>query len=134
MIGPLQQATRSIPIVFVIAPDPVGAGFVQSTAQVAASPSTSVGPSTRSTWVPSKSRTRQATRASRELAAGFFGYETILEDDDPKEIRADFLHLRKWRKSVEQAQSLTFNAMRLRETTRRSAYRPRSHHRSVCRV
>jgi hypothetical protein len=93
MIGPLQQATRSIPIVCVNAPDPVGAGFVQSTAQVAASLSTPVGPSTRSTWVPSKSRTRQATRARCELAAGFFGYETILEDDDPKEIRADFLRL-----------------------------------------
>jgi hypothetical protein len=118
MIGPQQQATRSIPIVFVNAPDPVGAGFVQSTAQVAGSLSTPVGPSTRSTWVPSKSRARQATRAC-ELAAGFFGYETILEDDDPKEIRADFL---------------TSNAMRLRETTRRSAYRPRSHHRSVCRA
>jgi hypothetical protein len=35
----------------------------------------------------------------------------IHEDDDPKEIRADFLHLRKWRKSVEQAQSLTFKAV-----------------------
>ena len=32
MIGPLQQATRTIPIVFVNAPDPVGAGFVQSMA------------------------------------------------------------------------------------------------------
>jgi len=31
-IGPLQQATRTIPIVFVNAPDPVGAGFVQSMA------------------------------------------------------------------------------------------------------
>jgi ABC-type uncharacterized transport system substrate-binding protein len=30
--GPLQQATRTIPIVFVNAPDPVGAGFVQSMA------------------------------------------------------------------------------------------------------
>ena len=29
-IAPLQQATRTIPIVFVNAPDPVGAGFVQS--------------------------------------------------------------------------------------------------------
>ena len=32
-IAPLQQATRTIPIVFVNAPDPVGAGFVQSMAQ-----------------------------------------------------------------------------------------------------
>jgi len=31
-IAPLQQATRTIPIVFVNAPDPVGAGFVQSMA------------------------------------------------------------------------------------------------------
>lgn len=33
MIGPLQQATRTIPIVFVNAPDPVGAGYVQSMAR-----------------------------------------------------------------------------------------------------
>ena len=32
-VGPLQQATRTIPIVFVNAPDPVGAGFVQSMAR-----------------------------------------------------------------------------------------------------
>jgi putative ABC transport system substrate-binding protein len=31
-VGPLQQATRTIPIVFVNVPDPVGAGFVQSMA------------------------------------------------------------------------------------------------------
>ena len=31
-VGPLQQATRTIPIVFVNAADPVGAGFVQSMA------------------------------------------------------------------------------------------------------
>ncbi len=31
-VGPLQQATHTIPIVFVNAPDPVGAGFVQSMA------------------------------------------------------------------------------------------------------
>jgi putative ABC transport system substrate-binding protein len=29
-LGPLQQVTRSIPIVFTIVPDPVGAGFVDS--------------------------------------------------------------------------------------------------------
>jgi len=29
-VAPLQQATRTIPIVFVNVPDPVGAGFVQS--------------------------------------------------------------------------------------------------------
>lgn len=34
-----------------------------------------------------------------------------IEDDDRKEIRADFQHLRKWRKSVEQAQSYTFKAV-----------------------
>lgn len=34
-----------------------------------------------------------------------------IEEDDRKEIRADFVHLRKWRKSVEQAQSLTFKAV-----------------------
>ncbi|WP_430643463.1 hypothetical protein [Bradyrhizobium stylosanthis] len=34
-----------------------------------------------------------------------------IEDDDRKEIRADFQHLRRWRKSVEQAQSYTFKAV-----------------------
>ena len=34
-----------------------------------------------------------------------------IEDDDRKEVRADFLHLRRWRKSVEQAQSYTFKAV-----------------------
>lgn len=34
-----------------------------------------------------------------------------IEDDDRREIRADFQHLRRWRKSVEQAQSYTFKAM-----------------------
>ena len=32
-VAPLQQATRTIPIVFVGVPDPVGAGFVQSMAR-----------------------------------------------------------------------------------------------------
>src|SRR3981189_546450 len=32
-LGPLLQATRSIPIVFVLVPDPVGAGFVDSLAR-----------------------------------------------------------------------------------------------------
>jgi putative ABC transport system substrate-binding protein len=31
--GPLQQATRTVPIVFVLVPDPVGAGFVASLAR-----------------------------------------------------------------------------------------------------
>jgi hypothetical protein len=34
-----------------------------------------------------------------------------IEDDDRREVRADFQHLRRWRKSVEQAQSYTFKAM-----------------------
>jgi hypothetical protein len=34
-----------------------------------------------------------------------------IEEEDRKELRADFLHLRKWRKSVEQAQSYTFKTM-----------------------
>ena len=29
-VGPLLQATRTVPIVFVIVPDPVGSGFVES--------------------------------------------------------------------------------------------------------
>ena len=32
-IGPVQQATRTIPIVFVNLADPVGAGFVESLAR-----------------------------------------------------------------------------------------------------
>ncbi|MCK1393632.1 hypothetical protein [Bradyrhizobium sp. 1] len=34
-----------------------------------------------------------------------------IEDDDRKDLRADFQHLRRWRKSVEQAQSYTFKAV-----------------------
>src|SRR5262245_66677473 len=33
-VGPLRQATRSVPIVFTQTPDPVGAGFVDSLAQI----------------------------------------------------------------------------------------------------
>ena len=34
-----------------------------------------------------------------------------IEEGDRKELRADFQHLRRWRKSVEQAQSYTFKAV-----------------------
>jgi hypothetical protein len=34
-----------------------------------------------------------------------------IDDDDRKELKADFVHLRKWRLSVEQAQSYTFKAV-----------------------
>lgn len=34
-----------------------------------------------------------------------------IHGDDRREMRADFQHLRKWRKSVEQAQSLTFKVV-----------------------
>ncbi|MCA1458090.1 hypothetical protein I6F35_33695 [Bradyrhizobium sp. BRP22] len=34
-----------------------------------------------------------------------------IEEEDRVELRADFVHLRKWRLSVEQAQSLTFKAV-----------------------
>jgi hypothetical protein len=34
-----------------------------------------------------------------------------IEQDDRKEIREDFRQLRRWRKSVEQAQSMTFKAI-----------------------
>jgi len=33
-----------------------------------------------------------------------------IDEEDRREIRADFVHLRKWRKSVEQAQCYTFKA------------------------
>lgn len=36
-----------------------------------------------------------------------------VEDSDQAELRADFVHLRKWRRSVEQAQSLTFRTILL---------------------
>ncbi|MCF2522363.1 hypothetical protein [Bradyrhizobium sp. G127] len=34
-----------------------------------------------------------------------------IEEEDRVELRADFIHLRKWRKSVEQAQGLTFKVI-----------------------
>jgi hypothetical protein len=34
-----------------------------------------------------------------------------IEEGDRRELRADFQHLRRWRKSVEQAQSFTFKAV-----------------------
>lgn len=34
-----------------------------------------------------------------------------MEEGDRKELRADLQHLRRWRKSVEQAQSYTFKAV-----------------------
>ncbi|XUM19733.1 hypothetical protein ACRAVF_18890 [Bradyrhizobium oligotrophicum S58] len=34
-----------------------------------------------------------------------------IEEEDRKELQADFRHLRKWRKSVESAQSLTFKVV-----------------------
>ncbi len=34
-----------------------------------------------------------------------------IEEEDRKELRADFEHLRRWRKSVEQAQTYTFKAV-----------------------
>ncbi len=34
-----------------------------------------------------------------------------IEEGDRKELRADFQHLRRWRKSVEQAQSYTFKTV-----------------------
>jgi len=34
-----------------------------------------------------------------------------IDDDDRRELRADLQHLRRWRRSVEQAQSYTFKAV-----------------------
>jgi hypothetical protein len=34
-----------------------------------------------------------------------------IEEDDRKELKADFQHLRRWRLSVEQAQNYTFKAV-----------------------
>jgi hypothetical protein len=49
------------------------------------------------------------TAATKTVAAVLLSFG--IEEDDRKEVRADFEHLRKWRKSVEQAQSLTFKAI-----------------------
>jgi hypothetical protein len=42
--GPLLQVTHAVPIVFVIVPDPVGAGFVASRARPGSNATHSVGP------------------------------------------------------------------------------------------
>lgn len=34
-----------------------------------------------------------------------------MDEEDRRELRADFQHLRRWRRSVEQAQSYTFKAV-----------------------
>jgi hypothetical protein len=34
-----------------------------------------------------------------------------IEEEDRAELRADFIHLRKWRKSVESAQGITFKVV-----------------------
>lgn len=34
-----------------------------------------------------------------------------IEEDDRKELQLDFIHLRKWRRSMEQAENLTFKAV-----------------------
>jgi hypothetical protein len=34
-----------------------------------------------------------------------------IEEDDHKEFRADMIHVRRWRKSVEQTQTYTFKAI-----------------------
>jgi hypothetical protein len=45
----------------------------------------------------------------RTIAAALTSFG--IEEEDRKELRADFQHLRRWRKSVEQAQSYTFKAV-----------------------
>lgn len=47
--------------------------------------------------------------AEETAAALLFSFG--IEPDDRKEMRADFAHLRKWRKSFDQAQSLTFKVV-----------------------
>ena len=64
-VGPLQAATRSIPIVFVLVPDPVGQGFVDSLAR----PGGNVTglPSTSSAWAGNGySCSKRLRRACRE--------------------------------------------------------------------
>jgi hypothetical protein len=47
--------------------------------------------------------------AAKTIAAILLSFG--IEEEDRKEVRADFVHLRKWRKSVEQAQSYTFKTI-----------------------
>jgi len=47
----------------------------------------------------------------RELRADFQHLRRGIEEEDRRELRADFQHLRRWRKSVEQAQSYTFKTV-----------------------
>lgn len=54
---------------------------------------------------------RDQSKAAAEQAAATVLRAFGLDDDDHRELRADFQHLRRWRKSVEQAQSLTFKAV-----------------------
>ena len=49
---------------------------------------------------------RPANASGRTPAKGGFQMARL-----PTELRADFQHLRRWRKSVEQAQSYTFKAV-----------------------
>jgi len=56
----------------------------------------------------------RAARAVDDLA--FKAVATILtsfgiDEDDKQELRADFIHLRRWRRSVEQAQGMTLKAV-----------------------
>ncbi|RXG97788.1 hypothetical protein [Bradyrhizobium zhanjiangense] len=46
---------------------------------------------------------------SKEVASALVTFG--IEDDDRKELRADFQHLRRWRKSVDQAQRYTLKAV-----------------------
>ncbi|MGJ4954637.1 hypothetical protein ACQR1H_03260 [Bradyrhizobium sp. HKCCYLRH2015] len=48
------------------------------------------------------------SRSTAEEAAAAVLRAFGLDDEDHKELRADFQHLRRWRKSVEGAQALTF--------------------------
>ena len=64
-VAPLQQLTRSVPIVFVIVPDPVGAGFVDNLARPAAMPpalrrSSSVWPANGWSYSSKSCRARHA--------------------------------------------------------------------------
>src|SRR5216684_4182911 len=84
-----------------------------------------------SAWVPAASswcgtrywawarptRSRDLHRSRRILWCRFISPSADLRtspgssNEDLRELRADFQHLRRWRKSVEQAQSYTFKAV-----------------------
>jgi ABC-type uncharacterized transport system substrate-binding protein len=62
-VAPLLQATRALPIVFVVVPDPVGSGFVDSLARPGGNASSGARPAT--SIASSRARSRPTCRCRR---------------------------------------------------------------------